>query len=281
MWSEPSESAMTIEQARSMLFVPGDRAERFAKARGSGADAIIIDLEDAVLPTSKASARIAIAEHFGEGAASNVLVRVNAAGTEWHDDDLALCRRTGIAGIVLPKAEDSARTEAAGRVSGKAVVPIVESALGLANLDEIARSQSVVRLILGTIDLALDLDIRHGSEGGSRILDAARYHMVVASRAAGRASPVDGVHTSIKDNEGLSRTATFARDSGFGGMLCIHPLQCATVNAAFRPTDAERAWAAKVVGAAERNPGAFQLDGQMIDAPVVARARRIQQQPAT
>lgn len=272
---------MTIEQARSFLFVPGDRPERFVKALASGADAIIVDLEDAVLPASKDAARKAITEHFGRKPASNVTVRVNAAGTAWHDDDLALCRNLGIAAIVLPKAESATQIDAAANTSAKLILPIVESALGLAKLDELAASQPVIRLLFGNIDLALALDIRPGSDGGNRILDAARYHMVVASRAAARGAPVDGVHADFKDADGLARAAGFARDSGFGGMLCIHPAQCASVNVAFRPSDAEKAWAARVIAAAEHNPGAFQLDGQMIDAPVVARARRIMQAPAT
>lgn len=272
---------MSIDHARSFLFVPGDRPERFAKALASGADAVIIDLEDAVSPASKEPAREAIARQFAREPAPNVVVRVNAAGTAWHDEDLALCRTLDIAAIVLPKAEGAMQTDAAGKVSGKPVLPIIESALGLAKLDELAASQPVIRLLLGNIDLALALDIRLGSEGGGRILDAARYHMVVASRCAGRGAPVDGVHTDFKDSDGLSRAATYARDSGFGGMLCIHPAQCTTVNAAFRPSDAERAWAAKVIVAAQDNPGAFQLDGQMIDVPVVARARRIQQAPSS
>lgn len=277
---------MQIVDARSFLFVPGDRPERFAKALASGADVVIVDLEDAVLPTSKQAAREAIAAHFaGKQAANvparNVVVRVNAAGTAWHEDDLTLCRGLQIAGIVLPKAESAKQVDAAGKASGHPVLPIVESALGLAKLDELAASPSMIRLLLGNIDLALALDIRLGSEGGNRILDAARYRILVASRAAGRAAPVDGVHTDFKDTDGLARAATVSRDSGFGGMLCIHPAQCVTVNAAFRPSEAERAWAAKVIAAAVRNPGAFQLDGQMIDAPVVARAHRIQQAPTS
>lgn len=266
-----------LDQTASVLFVPGDRPERFAKAAASGAGALILDLEDAVLPDAKAAARRAIGQYLSAPTSVPVLVRINAAGTSEHDDDVALCRSAKPAAIVLPKTESAAAIAAVHAETGCQVWPLVETARGLAALSEIAGAESADRLILGTIDLALDLDIRLGTPAGERVLDDARFAVIVASRAAGKAFPLDGVYTAIKDADGLAIAAIRARDGGFGGMLCIHPAQCPVVNTAFAPTAAQIAWATKVIAAVKDNPGAFQLDGQMIDAPVAARARRILQ----
>ena len=267
--------SQNLTSARSLLFVPGDRPERFAKALASGADAVILDLENAVAPTAKSSARSAIKTFLDATPAAPILVRVNAAGTSEYAADLALCAHPAVAAVMLPKAESAAVVEAASAQTGKPIWCLVETALGVAAMSSIAHAPNTARLILGTIDLALDLDLIDGSPGANAMLDQARYAMVLAARLANQPAPVDGVIADIKNTDALIRAASHARQTGFGGMLCIHPGQTAIVNAAFTPSSAEMAWAARVLAASVDQGGAFQFEGEMVDAPILARAQRL------
>jgi len=256
---------------RSYLFVPGNRPDRFAKAVASGADAVIIDLEDAVPPTDRIAARSAVAAWLSPG--HPVYIRVNGATTEWFRDDIALASSSGVAGIVLPKAEATEDIE----LIGGTVLPIIETARGFANASAIANSRNVARLMFGSIDFQLDLGI-HGE--GEELLFF-RSQLVLISRLANLPAPVDGV-TAVFDSMDPVRVDTErARRLGFGGKLCIHPKQIATVNECFGPTSAEIAWAERVIDAAAKSGGAAaSMDGEMIDRPVIARAQVILAQRA-
>ncbi|WP_423739689.1 HpcH/HpaI aldolase/citrate lyase family protein [Cupriavidus basilensis] len=151
---------------------------------------------------------------------------------------------------------------------GVKVLPLIETARGMANVNEVAGAPGVDRLIFGTVDFRTEL----GIEGDGQELLFFRSMLVLASRVAGIAAPVDGVTVAISDVEELRNATERGRRLGFGAKLCIHPAQVAEVNAAYQPTEAQLAWAARVVGQARSGPGAFQLDGEMIDAPVMARA---------
>ncbi len=262
---------------RSALFVPATRPERIAKALASGADRVIVDLEDAVEEALKDQARDNLARFLVEQPGARLLVRVNAPGHRGHDADLALCREhAGVSGILLPKAETPAQV-ALAHASGKPVWPIIESARGLAGVAELARAPGVERLSFGSLDLGLDLDLRHGSRAAAQVLNQARYAVLLHSRAAGLAPALDGVYPDIADSDGLRESVQFARDMGFGGALCIHPGQVAVIHAALRPDEQELDWAQRVSAAAAGGAGVFVLDGQMVDAPVIARARAILQ----
>lgn len=255
---------------RSYLFVPATRPERFAKALESGAQAVIVDLEDAVSPADKDRARAALAAWLSP--ARPVLVRINAAATPWFAADLALCTQPGIAGIVLPKAENADDIERVVRASNERVpvLPLVETAQGLWNARALGEAPGVVRLLFGSIDFQLDLGVRDDA------LLAYRAQIVLASRVAGIAAPVDGVTTAIDDADTLRRDTERARELGFGGKLCIHPKQVAVVNATFRPTEGEIAWAQRVVAAdATAQGAAVAVDGKMVDRPVLAQAHAI------
>lgn len=260
---------------RSVLFVPADRGERIPKALASGADAVIADLEDAVVPSAKDGARNGLLGFLDAHPDTRLLVRVNAADTDYHEDDLRACAHPGVTAVVLPKATDPAEVSHAAAVSGKPVWPIVESTQGLLSLAALASAPGCERLILGTIDLGLDLGLQAGTPRAEAMLDQARFAVLVHARAQGLPPPIDGVHPAVSDTAGLARAAAHARAVGFGAMLCIHPSQVAGVNRAFTPTVEELAWAHKVVEAARNAPGAFALDGQMVDAPVLERARRL------
>lgn len=260
---------------RSALFVPATRPERIAKALASGADAVIVDLEDAVPESLKVEARANLETFLADNPAARLLVRINAPGHAGQAADIELCRRhAGVVGVLLPKVE-SATQVALAAASGKPVWPIIESAQGLLQLPAIARAEGVERLSFGGLDLGLDLGLASGTEAAERILDQARYSILLHSRAADLAPPLDSVFPAIQDQLGLKRATQDARDMGFGGLLCIHPSQLAVVHQALMPGAEELAWAQRVMAAGACGEGVFVVDGQMVDAPVLGRARRL------
>ena len=260
---------------RSYLFVPADRPDRFAKAQASGADAVIIDLEDAVAPHAKSAARAALADWLDAGQ-QPVAVRINGVDTAWFADDLALAARSGVTAVMLPKAEradDLGHVRAA--VPSVALLPLIETADGIDRVREIAGATGVQRLVFGSIDLQLDLGIN--GDGDELLLF--RSQLVLASRLAQLAPPVDGVSTVIDDQVALQSDARRARRLGFGGKLCIHPRQVATINNAFSPDASEIAWAQRIVAAAAHADGAaVAVDGKMVDRPVLLRAQALLRQ---
>lgn len=268
--------------ARSFLFVPADRLERLPKALASGADAVIVDLEDAVAPAAKAGARSALASAWGGLDApqrARLVLRVNAAPTPWHEDDLALLLQLpGLAGVMLAKAESAAPLQRlAQQHPGLGLLPLIESADGLLNLGAIAAAPQVLRLALGHIDLQADLAMACSPD--EHELLPARWQLVLVSRGARLAPPVDGVTVAL-DQPGLTEAdIRRSRRLGFGAKLCIHPAQVEAVHQGFCPSADELAWAQRVLAAAEAagdgpGAGALRVEGRMVDAPVLALARR-------
>lgn len=260
------------------LFVPGDRPERFDKARDSGADAIVLDLEDAVMPAEKPRARANIRAFLAtqREAGAAIVVRINDANSEAFDADLAFLRGGGIDHVMLPKAEhaDQVATVLDALNPRGRVLPIIETALGIANVEAVARASGVQRLVFGTVDYAVDLDLSDDERG--LVYPSAR--MAIASRCAGIGSPVAGVTTTIDDEAQLLADLAFARAFGFGAKLCIHPRQVAVIRDAMRPSPAELDWARRVVAAADAPDGAkgaLRIDGRMVDRPVVLKARAL------
>lgn len=270
----------TVTPPFSYLFVPGNRPERFDKAMASGADAIIVDLEDAVAADAKTAAR----EHIGAwlrtrpDLGAQILVRINDTGTPWFDLDLRFIRDSGTRGVMLPKAEDAEQIERvrAALPSGGFVVPIIESARGVLAVESIAAASQVQRLAFGTLDYAVDLDL----SGDERGLAYPACRISIASRAAGILTPIAGVTTDIADEARLLADLAFARACGFGAKLCIHPRQVASLHRAMAPSTEEIAWAQRVVSAAKTAAGAVQVDGQMVDRPVVLKAQAILERAA-
>ncbi len=264
---------LAIHRARSLLFVPADRPDRYAKALASGADAVVIDLEDAVAATGKAAAAETLREAWPVHEAGRIAIRINAAGTAWHEDNLALCRALQPAAVMWPKAEDPARIEGAGFPAGSTIA-LIESARGLADVRAIAACTAVGRLALGHLDLQADLGMRASED--ERELDSTRFEIVLASRLAGLTPPIDGVTLDIHNAQTLAIAARRAQAFGFGGKLCIHPAQLAPLHAAWRPDAARLEWAKRVIAAvAASKGGAIQIDGAMVDAPVLQLARTI------
>lgn len=241
------------------------------KAAGSGAHAVIIDLEDAVAATSKIDARAQLLAAVGilVECPIPILVRINAADTEWHQDDLASLRAIPITGIVLPKAEDPRAIEAlvSGLATATELVALIESPRGLANAREIA--EIVSRLAFGSVDFSVALGLEHRRDA----LLFARSELVLASALAGKPAPLDGVTTAATDDALVADDAAYAAALGFGGKLLIHPRQVKPATDAFAPSEAETSWAVRVLAASDGE--AVTVDGAMVDAPVLRRARLI------
>ena len=258
--------------ARSYLFVPGNRPERFDKACAAGAGAVIIDLEDAVPAADKSSARTAVEAWVNP--AHPVVLRINGVESDWFRDDVTCCRMPGVQAIMLPKTESVEHLRRVEVLLGHTmpILPLIETARGFAGAAEIARDRAVHRLVFGSLDFQIDV----GIPGDQEELLYFRSQLVLLSRLAGIQAPVDGITTAIDDPEQLRADTLRARRLGFAGKLCIHPKQIAIVNECFRPADHEIAWARRVVAAAAAAKGAaVALEGQMVDRPVIVKAQRI------
>jgi citrate lyase subunit beta/citryl-CoA lyase len=259
---------------RSILFAPGNDERKLRRALEEPADAVIADLEDAVPAAEKAAARAIVAGVLASaprGAAR--FVRVNGVASGLLEDDLEALASLELDGLVLPKAEP-------GRPAPELpspVVAIVETARGMAGAGELASGTAVAALMLGAVDLGVELRLRPRPDGAE--LAYFRSTLVLASAVAGIGAPIDGVHLDVRDLEGLEQESLRARSFGMGGKACIHPAQVPVVNAAFTPTAAEVERAHRVIEAYEqaraRGAGAVALDGRMIDLPVVEQARQL------
>lgn len=251
------------------LFVPATRAERIARAAASGADAVIVDLEDAVAEGGKDTARKGLRDVLGDDSFPvPVLVRINAYGTRHFEADLAQVATLRIAGIVLPKADGAVRLGAIrDRLgTGSVVVALVETARGLADARALARNAD--RLAFGSIDFAGDIGAAHRREA----LLAARSELVLAAALASAPPPLDGVTTRVDDEAQVEEDARYAASLGFGGKLLIHPAQIVPAIRGFAPQAAEVERAREVL--ADGDGDASRSGGEMVDRPVLAAARR-------
>jgi len=256
-------------QARTALFVPADRLDRLPRALASGADAVVIDLEDGVAAHFKDAARQAVSQ-LDVGMRAHV--RVNGARTA----DLALDLQAiplHVEGVMLAKAESIEQLDAVSErlAQHQDIVPLVESVTGLLAVGQLCRHPQVSRLAFGSLDFAVDSGIED-EEG----LTAVRVALVLQSRRFDLARPLDGVITEIADADVIAEQASRSRRLGFGGRMCIHPGQVRPVAQAFTPTPAAVEWARRVVEAFDRESGSpVLLDGRMVDLPVVLSARAV------
>ncbi|HTO51295.1 MAG TPA: CoA ester lyase [Burkholderiales bacterium] len=276
--------------ARSLLFVPATSERKIERAFASAADGVILDLEDAVAVSEKPAARRALGVIISVPRRLPIYVRVNATSTPFCFQDLLAVTVAGVAGVVLPKAEsaDEMKTidwlmtqleaERGLAPGGCPLMPIVETARGLASVDAIAAATPRIgRLLFGAVDLAADMAIDLDDDAGA--IAQARFAIARASRAAGLEAPFDTAFVDIKDAARLRASAERARALGFSGKACIHPDQIDIVNEVFTPSARELERAARIVAAfAQAEAGgraALALDGQMIDYPIVEKARRL------
>lgn len=261
---------------RTYLFVPGNRPERFGKALASGADAIVLDLEDAVTADAKDTARAAVVAWAAQAAPAmrgRAVVRINDVGSPHFADDLRMLAATGLPTVMLPKTEQPEHPAAVRAAAGPLdVLALVESARGVERADAIAGADGVTRLVFGTLDFALDLDLDIDESPDGLVYAAGR--LTIASRVAGLAAPIAGVTPQLGDEARLLADLAWARRHGFGAKLCIHPAQVQQIHTALVPEPAALDWAQRVLAAHRASPGAARLDGRMIDRPVVLAALR-------
>jgi citrate lyase subunit beta / citryl-CoA lyase len=268
---------MTARIPRTYLFVPGNRPERFEKAWASAADAVVFDLEDAVAADDKSSARASVCAFVARltpALRERAVVRINDMAGSESALDLRGLLDSGATQVMLPKAESAAQITALLRALPDAhVLALIESARGLAEVERIAAAPGVSRLVFGTLDYALDLDL--DIESSPEGLHYAAGRIAVAARVAGLAAPVAGVTAQLDDEARLLADLAQARRLGFGAKLCIHPKQVEPLHRALQPTTEAIDWARRVLAAEAASPGAAKLDGRMVDRPVVLQAERI------
>jgi citrate lyase beta subunit len=265
-----------LASARSLLFTPGSDERKLVRGLQTPADVIVVDLEDAVPPTEKPRARELTAEHLSDADAMGLLaVRINGAGTAFWDEDLRLVEELDLGALVLPKATPAAARDLP--TDGPPVVAVIETAQGLRQAYETASSPPVEALLLGAVDLGIELRLEARPDG-QEILHA-RSRLVLDSAAAGIRSPFDLVHLQAQDAVGLEDECRLARSLGFRGKACIHPAQVEVVNRVFSPSEQEVTQARRLVEAyetgTEEGRGAIAIDGEMVDLAVVDRARQV------
>ncbi|NLP86076.1 CoA ester lyase [Microbacterium sp. CFH 90308] len=263
---------MTFDIGPSLLFCPADRPERYRKAFDR-ADAVILDLEDAVAPGDMTAARGHLIE--SELDPARVIVRVNPADSDAFVADLATLSQTDYRRIMLAKAESPKRV---ARIDQRfEVIALCETAKGVAQADRLSALDNVIALMWGAEDLVASLGGTSSRKANGRYRDIARYarsRVLLAAGARGKAA-IDAVHLDIDDVKGLATEAADAAASGFSATACIHPSQVAVIRDAYRPDDASVAWARNVLAAAEGERGVFSFEGRMVDEPVLRHARSV------
>jgi citrate lyase subunit beta/citryl-CoA lyase len=267
-----------LSDACSFLFVPATQPERYGKALASGADGVIIDLEDAVGLDDKAKARELLKNAWSSISVEQkqrMIIRCNAPGTPFYAADLVLAKELQVQYLMIPKTESHDQINgAAEELENTAFIPMIETPLGLHHLNEIASAEQVLRLALGNLDMQVEMGM--SCDENETEIDTARFMLVLASKLAQIAPPLDGVTPSTDDEPRIFAHAQKAKRFGFGAKLCIHPKQIPIVKRAFTPSPEELDWAKRVISADKASKGqAAKVDGKMIDRPVVMLARRI------
>ncbi|MFV0375610.1 HpcH/HpaI aldolase/citrate lyase family protein [Microbacterium sp.] len=260
-----------LDHGPALLFCPADRPDRIHKALAR-ADAVIVDLEDAVADAAKPAAREALVA--ADLDPDRVIVRVNRAGTADRDADLTALAQTRLRTVMLAKASSAADVD--GVDGGFEVVALCETAAGVQAVAELAARPTVVALMWGAEDLVASLggsSSRHPSGGYRDVARFARAQVLLAAGAHGKAA-IDAVHLDIHDEAGLAAEAADAAASGFAATACIHPAQVETVRTAYRPSDETIVWARDLLAAGRGQGGVFAFRGGMVDEPVLRQARR-------
>ncbi|MGE6360501.1 HpcH/HpaI aldolase/citrate lyase family protein [Psychrobacter sp. SIT] len=262
---------------KTWLFVPATRIDRVAKAFASGADAVIVDLEDAVADVDKIQARTSIKNYYDSKDYQPIWVRINQAGSTDFEEDLKMCQQMpNLAGLILPKAEQSADIEQLHHATGLPIIALIETARGLYQIDSIAKASGLLAFSYGFLDLCNDLRVQVNTSAADIVANQIRYQLVLTSKVHELAAPIDTVYPDFNDEVGLNARVQLWSQMGMLGMLCIHPKQVAVVQRALKPTESELSFAKRVVEEYERSGQAvFEIDGQMVDAPVIERSLQL------
>ncbi|WP_133105366.1 HpcH/HpaI aldolase/citrate lyase family protein [Psychrobacter sp. S4(2024)] len=262
---------------KTWLFVPATRIDRVEKAFASGTDAVIVDLEDAVATTDKVQARKDLQVYYNSQAYQPIWVRINKAGSEEFFKDVVLCQKMpNLAGVLLAKAEQASDIESVHQLTDLPVIALIETALGLYQIDSMAKSAGLLAFSYGFLDLCNDLQVHVGTAAADVIANQIRYQLLLTSKVHQLLAPIDTVYTDFNDGKGLGQRVQLWSQMGISGMLCIHPKQVATVKQSLQPTDADIEFARRVIEEYERSGQAvFKIAGQMVDAPVIERCRQL------
>lgn len=261
-----------VSRARSLLAVPGHRPDRFAKAVASGADLVMLDLEDSVGVALKDQARDNVDQWLSGGNAATCVVRINDASTPWHRADLSM-----LAGhhtvVVVPKITQARDVVTVLRQlgAGARVIAILETAAGILRAEEISGTPGVVRTIFGNADLGSELAV---DPADGRPFGYARSTVVLAAAANHLPQPLDGATVALEDTDAVAEDSRRAAALGFGGKACLHPRQVAVVNDIFTPSPEVLAWARDVLASTE-DGSVVRLNGEIVGKPILDRARRI------
>ncbi|WP_299184985.1 CoA ester lyase [uncultured Psychrobacter sp.] len=266
-----------VANNKTWLFVPATRIDRVSKAFASGADAVIVDLEDAVALEDKAQARNALQEYYDSADYQPVWVRINQASSDEFAKDITACEKMpNLAGIILPKAEQATDIEYIHHLTGLPVIALIEDAIGLYQVDAIAKAAGLSAFSYGFLDLCNDLGAQVGTPAADIVANQIRYQLILTSKIHQLSPPIDTVYPDFNDAKGLGARVQLWSQMGMSGMLCIHPKQVAVVQNALKPTAAEIEFARRVVEEYERSGQAvFKVDGEMVDAPVIQRCMRL------
>ncbi|MEK6202536.1 MAG: CoA ester lyase [Psychrobacter sp.] len=266
-----------ISQNKTWLFVPATRIDRVEKAFTSGADAVIVDLEDAVAEADKVQARKDLKVYYDSQGYQPIWIRINKASSEDFIEDLELCQQMpNLAGLILPKAEQAVDIEKVHNEIGLPVIALIETALGLYQIDSMAKASGLLTFSYGFLDLCNDLQVQVGTAAADIVANQIRYQLLLTSKVHNLLAPIDTVYTDFNDNKGLGQRVQLWSQMGMSSMLCIHPKQVAVVQQSLQPTDAEIDFAKRVLEEYEQSGQAvFTIDGNMVDAPVIERCRQL------
>ena len=281
MVSANNDIAVAISQNKTWLFVPATRIDRVEKAFASGADAVIVDLEDAVAHEDKAQAREALKKYYDDQNDKQnyqpLWLRINKAGSEEFIKDIVLCQQLpNLAGVLLAKAEQASDIESVHQLTSLPVIALIESAVGLYQIDSMAKVVGLAAFSYGFLDLCNDLQVQVGTPAADIVANQIRYQFILTSKVHQLSPPIDTIYPDFNDEVGLTDRAQLWSQMGMSGMLCIHPKQVATIQRALQPADSEMLFAQRVVEEYERSGQAvFKIDGEMVDAPVIERSRQL------
>ena len=271
----------SLADTKTWLFVPATRIDRVEKAFASGADAVIVDLEDAVAQVDKAQARAALKDYYAAEIEAKsyrpIWLRINKASSAEFAKDLALCQQLPeLAGVLLAKAEQAADIEKVYQQTGLPVIAVIESAMGLYRIDEMAKARGLLVFSYGFLDLCNDLQMQMGTASANIIANQIRYQLILTSKVHQLLAPIDSVYADFNDSKGLHKRVQLWSQMGMSGMLCIHPKQVDIVKQALQPTDSELEFAQRVIEEYERSGQAvFKIEGNMVDAPVIERSYQL------
>ena len=270
-----------LADTKTWLFVPATRIDRIEKAFASGADAVIVDLEDAVAQVDKAQARAALKDYYAAEIEAKsyrpIWLRINKASSAEFAKDLALCQQLPkLAGVLLAKAEQAADIGKVYQQTGLPVIAVIESAMGLYRIDEMSKASGLLAFSYGFLDLCNDLQVQVSTASADIIANQIRYQLILTSKVHQLLAPIDSVYADFNDSKGLHKRVQLWSQMGMSGMLCIHPKQVDIVKQALQPTDSELEFAQRVIEEYERSGQAvFKIEGNMVDAPVIERSYQL------